>query len=773
MSGAWTGGAERVIKAETAPLSAARLREGLKLHRDGDLAGAERLYQAVLIEIPEHEEALHYLGILAQQRGDLVGSVALIERALARRPSATAWSNLANALWLQGDHERAEAACRNALALDPNCAPAHQNLGNALKSRGRFDDAAAAYQRSLDLRPDHPDLLSNLGTVLTALGRVDEARTALEAALRIRPDFAAAHFNLGNLELAHGNLDAAVASYECLLALSPGHADGHRGRAAALHRAGRSEDALEAYRAAIVQLPDDAVFHGAQAELLLDLDRIEEAQGRLVTALARLPDAPDLHRIQARALRMAGNGPGAVKAVERAIALGASDGGAQLDLGAALRTAGDHAGAIAAYARAIQLSPDLAVAYANLGGVLHEEGRSDEATRPLLDGLKLAPNLPELHINLGGVRLAQNRFQDARAAFETALTLRPESAESLFGIAVAKLHQGDVEASVAEFEAALAIKELPEARWMLGLSLLKLGDYARGWREHDSRLDIQAKKKIARSFPQPRWQGEPLAGKTLLVHSEQGLGDTLQCLRFVPLITALGGRVILQVQEAILPLLKGLAGDFEAIGPQDTPPPFDYHCPLFSAPGALGVELATLPSPEGYLTPDPALVALWRTRLQSDTFKIGLVWQGNPRADVERGRSYPLRLLAPLAALPGVELVSLQKEHGLDQLEMLPHHMVVRDLGLDYEGGSFADTAAIVANLDLVITCDTSVGHLAGALGRPVWIAVNAVSDWRWLTDREDSPWYSSVRLFRQPSRGDWDSVVARMADALADRLGL
>jgi hypothetical protein len=306
---------------------------------------------------------------------------------------------------------------------------------------------------------------------------------------------------------------------------------------------------------------------------------------------------------------------------------------------------------------------------------------------------------------------------------------------------------------------------------MLGLSLLKLGDYARGWREHDSRLDIRAKKKIARAFPQPRWQGEPLAGKTLLLHSEQGLGDTLQCLRFVPMAAALGGRVILQAQEAILPLLHGLEGRFEAIGPQDTPPAFDYHCPLFSTPGVFGVEPETIPAAEGYLTPDPVLVSSWRDRLAGETFKVGLVWQGNPRADVERGRSIPLRLFASLAALPGVELISLQKEHGLDQLEMLPEHMAVRDLGLAYEGGSFADTAAIIANLDLVITCDTSVGHLAGALGRPTWIAVNAVSDWRWMTGREDSPWYSSVRLFRQPRRGDWEAVTARMAEVLGERL--
>jgi tetratricopeptide (TPR) repeat protein len=763
-----------VIEADVTAiaLATARLRDGLDHHRRGELDSAERFYLAVLAVDPDQAEAIHYLGVLAQQRGDLAGSVALIEQALARRPSATAWSNLANALWLQGDHARAERACREALALERGCAPAWQNLGNALKSQSRLDEAAAAYQRSLDLRPDHPDVLSNLGTVLTTLGRADEARAVLDAALRLRPDFAAAHFNLGNLLLTQGAFDAAAASYGRLLALSPEHVDGRRALAVALRQAGRPEEALEAYQAAIAQSPDDPAFRGAHAELLLELDRLAEAAHELDMALARLPDAPDLHRILARALRLSGDGDGAVAAVRRAIALGASGGDAQIDLGAALRTAGDAAGAIAAYARAIQLSPDLAVAYANLGGLLHEEGRSDEAARPLLDGLKIAPDLPELHINLGGVRLAQNRFNDARTAFETALSLRPDSAESHFGIAVARLHQGEVEASVAGFETALALKELPEARWMLGLSLLKLGDYPRGWREHDSRLDIRGKKKIARAFPQPRWRGEPLAGKTLLLHSEQGLGDTLQCLRFAPLAAALGGRVILQVQEAILPLLDGLDGGFEAIGPQDVPPPFDYHCPLFSAPGVLGVGLATIPAADGYLAPDPLLVAKWRERLTGGAFRIGLVWQGNPRADVERGRSIPLRLFAPLAALPGVELVSLQKEHGLDQLEMLPDGMAVRDLGFDYESGSFADTAAIIANLDLVVTCDTSVGHLAGALGRPTWIAVHAVSDWRWLTAREDSPWYASVRLFRQPSRGDWAAVVARMAEVLAERLG-
>lgn len=753
-------------------LATTLMREGLTLHRQGDLNGAEQRYQAVLAALPDHDEALHYLGVAAQQRGDLAASVTLIRRSLLQRPTATAWSNLANVLWLRGEHALAEQACRDALALDPSNAAAYQNLGNALKALGRNDEASTAYQRSLALRPNHPDVLSNLGATLGALGRGDEARATLEAALRIHPDSAAAWFNLGNLQLGQGQHDLALASYERLLSLAPQHADGHRGRAMALRGLARPEDALATYAAASQRWPNDPNFYGAHAELLLEQERVGEASELLQTALARLPDAPDLHRIQARALRLSHDGDGAVAAVQRAIALGASGGGVQVDLGAALRTAGDATGAIAAYARAVQLSPDLSVAYANLGGVLHEEGRSDEAVRPLLDGLKVSPDLPELHINLGGVRLAQNRFSDARAAFEKALILRPASAESRFGIAVSRLHQGDTEASLADFEAALAMKDLAEARWMMGLALLKLGDYARGWREHDSRLNISAKKKIARAFPQPRWQGEPLAGKTLLLHSEQGLGDTLQCLRFVPMIARLGGRVILQVQEAILPLLATLDGPFEAIGPSDTPPPFDYHCPLFSTPGALGVELTTIPAPGGYLAADSRLVEHWRPRLSGETFKIGLVWQGNPRADVERGRSLPLRLFAPLAALPGVELVSLQKEHGLDQLEMLPPDMRVRDLGLDYEGGSFADTAAIIANLDLVISCDTAVAHLSGALGRPTWIAVNAVSDWRWLTEREDSPWYASARLFRQPSRGDWDGVVAHMTNALVQRLG-
>ncbi len=750
------------------PQPAALLQDGLAAHRGGDLAKAEHLYRAALAADPQLDDAAHYLGVVAQQKGDLAGSVRLIRAALARKPTATAWSNLANALWLQGQLAEAEHACRQALALDPTCGPALQNLGNVQKAAKRYDEAEATYARALALSPDNPDLLSNLGVVLGALDRPDEARAAFDQALAARPGFPAALFNLANLEAAFSDLDTALAAYDRLLAAAPAHADGHAARGAVLRRLGRGLEAEAAYAAAVAARPQDEKLHGMLGELRLELNLLEEAEAGVRAAMQRFPKSSDLNRILARARRMQDDGAGALAAIEAALALGASGGEMQLELGAAKRAAGDHDGAIAAYVQAVRLKPDLSVAYANLGGLLHEEGRSDEATRPLLDGLKVDPNLSELHVNLGGVRLSQSRFTDAMASFRAALAIKPDSPEAVFGVAVASMHMGELDAAIAGYEAALALKELPEARWMLGLALLKRGNYLRGFREHESRLLIRAKKKIARDFSQPRWSGQPLAGKTLLVHSEQGLGDSLQCLRFAPQVAALGARVLLQVQEALLPLLAGLDGPFEAFGPHDAPPAFDYHCPMFSLPTGLATTLETLPAAGGYLAADPALTATWADRLKDiPGLKVGVVWQGNPRADVERGRSFPLRALAPLAAAPGVSLVSLQKDHGLDQLDALPAGMTVQGLGFDYEVGSFADTAAILANLDLLVTCDTSVGHLSGALGRPTWIAVNAVGDWRWLTDRADSPWYDSVRVFRQAERGDWDSVAQAMAAAL------
>ena len=302
-----------------------------------------------------------------------------------------------------------------------------------------------------------------------------------------------------------------------------------------------------------------------------------------------------------------------------------------------------------------------------------------------------------------------------------------------------------------------------------------MGHLAEGWREYEWRwLKKELPHDMRRHETFPRWHGEPGQGRTLLVWPEQGLGDIIQFVRYLPLLRQRGWQVIFEVPSLLARLLDGLDG-VAAVPYGDPLPPFDAQCPLLSLPLGFGTTLETIPASVPYVYAEPERRAFWRQRLPKDGFRIGIVWQGSPIHSNDRHRSIPLKQFAPLSAIPGVRLVGLQKNHGLDQLAGLPEGMTVQTLGAEYDEGGFPDTAALIMELDLIVSADTSVAHLAGALGRPVWVALPMVPDWRWLLNRADSPWYPSMRLFRQPERGDWDSVfheIALAAQAAAAPLG-
>jgi hypothetical protein len=303
------------------------------------------------------------------------------------------------------------------------------------------------------------------------------------------------------------------------------------------------------------------------------------------------------------------------------------------------------------------------------------------------------------------------------------------------------------------------------------LSLLK-GDFQRGWAEYQWRW--KTKQAPQRGFSQPLWDGQPLEGRTILLHAEQGLGDTIQFVRYAALVKRLGGTVVLECPKPLLPLLATFAGIDQLVGQGDELPAFATHAPLLSLPGILQTSLDTIPAAVPYLFAAPALKEHWREKLRAvHGYKIGINWQGQPGQGQWLARSIPLQQLATLAEIPGVRLVSLQKGAGREQLAEASGRFPLVDLGdeVDQAGGAFMDTAAIVMNLDLVITSDTALPHLAGSLGAAVWVALPLVPDWRWLLDRGDSPWYPTMRLFRQDQRGDWQGVFRRIKVALADRM--
>jgi Flp pilus assembly protein TadD len=426
------------------------------------------------------------------------------------------------------------------------------------------------------------------------------------------------------------------------------------------------------------------------------------------------------------------------------------------NLGNMAREKGRLQRAVRWYRRAIKLKADSPDGLMNLGIALSDLGELDEALVHLTESLRLEPASPDCHVNLGMTFARQGRWDEALLCYERALDLRPC---------------------------------FPEARRNRAYIWLARGDYERGWPEYEWRL--QCKKLRLLPMKCPRWGGESLPEQSILLHSEQGLGDTLQFIRYVPLVKRRLGRVVVACPEPLIRLLESCPGVDLVVNWKTTLPDSDVHAPIMSLPAILGTTLSSVPAEIPYLSADAMTVADWKQvvagALPGGTgvtngegcgarpYRIGIAWQGNPVNSVDRWRSFPLAHYAHLAELPGVCLISLQKGDGIEQLAALAGRFPVARLcggeAGEEDDRDFLDTAAVMSELDLVVAPETAVAHLAGAIGVPVWVAVAAVADWRWMIDRDDSPWYPSMRLFRQTTAGDWDGVFRRMALALEHHL--
>jgi Flp pilus assembly protein TadD len=434
-------------------------------------------------------------------------------------------------------------------------------------------------------------------------------------------------------------------------------------------------------------------------------------------------------------------------------------------LGNVLGELGRDEEAVTAFRTAIQLQPDHAGALHNLGAALTRLRRGGEGAVFLEQAVRLRPEFADAFNSLGLAYMEQGNFVAAKASFRQALRLNPGCVDAHTNLGSAFKEQGRLEEAVACYDLALALNpQCATTHWNRALAWLQMGDFAQGWPEYEWRW--QRKGSTPPRYGQPLWDGSPLDGRTILLHVEQGLGDMLQFIRFVPQVKAKGGTVIVAAPLPVIELLATCAGVDGTVTEGQGFPKFDVHAPLMSLPFLLGTTLDTLPREVPYLTADPLKVERWSGRLSEvPGFKVGVSWQGNPRHKWDRHRSFPLNLLEPLARVQGVSLVSLQKGAGAEQIDTVRERFAVVDLAGELT--DFTETAAVMKHLDLVVCCDTSVAHLAGALGVPAWVALSRIVDWRWLRGRNDSPWHPSMRLFRQKRLGQWQGVFQRMATEL------
>lgn len=590
---------------------------------------------------------------------------------------------------------------------DAIAATSYIERGNALQKLDRYEEALASYDRAATLRPDDARVYYNQGTALLNLGRHEEALARYDRAISLDPLHADAHMNRGLALQRLQRYEESLSSYDAAIVLDPGWTDAYNDRGTALQNLQRHEEALASYGKAAALKPGCADTCFNQGNALLALQRPAEALAHYDRAISLEPRHVDAH----------------------------------FNRGNALLNLHRNSEALASYERAAALRPDYADAFYNQGVALMSLERYAEALSRFDRAIFLKPDHSDAYTNRGNAQRYLQRYEDARASYDQSIALQSGDARARF--------------CKAQLE-------------------LGLGNFQGGWPLYESRWELEEVRPHRRNFSQASWLGsDQLEGKTILLHSEQGLGDTIQFSRYVALVAEYGAEcgaeVVFEAPRSLTRLLAGLPGGATIVAAGDRLPAFDLHCPLLSVPGLMGTTVETIPARVPYLAAEAKLVAQWRERLSPGGIRIGIVWQGNPSGAIDRGRSAPLASFAPLARLPGVRLVSLQKHHGLDQLDRLPEGMAVETLGLDFDSGpdAFVDTAAAIMSLDLVISTDTAIVHLAGALGRRVWVALKAVPHWAWMVDRDDSPWYPSARLFRQTSGGDWRDVFERMAARL------
>lgn len=699
-------------------------------------------------------------------------------------PAATGqWYFLFGATARQaGREDLAGAMFQEALRHDPQLDVAREQLDGARLKLGPSEFGIVPAPTVLSVSAGHVDIAPSAAApagekaeaeelLRQALEHLQQSRYAdaerlLLQAVERRPGYAEAYAALGMVYAKQKRLGDAEACFRLVLQLQPPDAAVLADLGMICLENNKATEAETHLRQALLLAPNEPEILLRLARTLAALHRGAEAESYLRTSLRLNPKSADGQFLFGQWLHDQGKHEEAEPCLREALSLEPNHVDALNALGMVLESRGKAAEAESLYRRALALQPDLAEVHSNLGVALAEQGKADEAEKEYRESIRLKPDSAIAYSNLGNGLRQLGRLQEAEESLRHALRLQRQYAEAHNNLGIVLVQQGRRAEGKACYEEALRLKPAyADAHLNLGLYYLGEGDFERGWPEYEWRFKTRG--ATPRYADRLAWDGAPFPGKTLLLHTEQGIGDTLQFIRFARLAKERGGNVAVECPASLAGLFEKCPGVDRVFLRGEQPPAFDLHAPLMSLAGLLGLRLNTIPAPIPYLFPDEKGVRQWAQELVGiDGLRVGIVWQGNPQHKGDRQRSAPLSAFAPLAQVPGVTLCSLQKDAGREQLRTV--EFGVEDFGARLKD-QWSDTAALVANLDLLISVDTAVLHLAGAMGKPAWGALPFAADWRWLQGRSDSPWYPSIRLFRQKEAGNWKEVFVALAEKLRE----
>lgn len=669
------------------------------------------------------------------QSGDRDQAKALYEEVLAFDSNNVDAIHLLGVMDMQaGENETALGRLERAAQLNPTAVNILSNLGTAQRRLGQHSAAVATYQRAISIDKNHAESYHNLGVALKKMSRSEDALKCFRKAVQLRPGYAEAIRNVAQLEMQGNDWQDALATTQDAAKKNPEDRDKQLRLAECSMKARQYAEAIKAFDVVLSIDPSNIVGLNGKGLALKSLGKLPEAESTLKRALeldsASFPAVCNLGTVF-QALKRYDE---AKKQYEQALKMKPDSAESLNNLGGVLKEQGDIEGSIEHCSKALEIKPELASARCNLASARQILGEFDVAIDMYKQALDIQADLPEALLGLGSVYAQAGMLEDARSCYSRALFFHPDNCEAMLYRGIIGLLSGDYQNAFADYE----------ARWRLP-------------------------ENVGKVIKAPRWNGSQLKGEKILLHSEQGLGDTLQFIRYADLVKQRGGTTIVMCQKPLLPLLAGVESIDQLVGVGDQVPPFSKHVPLLSLPAVFETTLENIPADVPYVDADVDLHGKWREAIEPlPGFKVGIAWQGNPDFKQDKFRSIALQHFRGIVHTRGVSTVSLQKGFGSEQIEDVEFGGEIRQFeNLDDDEGAFMDTAAILSHLDLFITSDSAIAHLAGAMGIETWLLLPFAPDWRWQLASDSTGWYPTMKLYRQPEFLNWEDVFSEVEDDL------